>query len=290
MTFSLVIVQEMAGAHGRRHRQGVRGAHPREVRRPAHALRDARCCSRATPPRASPSSRASRRRCELFGVTQVHLGADRRGRRVAARRARQLPQRREGAARALARLPRLRRRRVHGQARLGRGRCTATVVPHVRARRRRSCCSSIATVGTTIAPWMQFFVQSNIVDKGVDVKDLALPARRRDRRRGRRQHRRVVHHRHDRHRALPAGHRDHRAPSRPRRRSRRSPGSTRRVLFAIGLLARVAARGVRAAAHRRLRHHRGVRLGARHRPQLGRGAGLQRPLHLRHLLRRGASS
>ncbi|MGV8084247.1 MAG: Nramp family divalent metal transporter [Coriobacteriia bacterium] len=30
----------------------------------------------------------------------------------------------------------------------------------------------IATIGTTIAPWMQFFVQSNIVDKGVGVKDL----------------------------------------------------------------------------------------------------------------------
>jgi Mn2+/Fe2+ NRAMP family transporter len=32
----------------------------------------------------------------------------------------------------------------------------------------------IATIGTTIAPWMQFFVQSNIVDKGVTAKDLAL--------------------------------------------------------------------------------------------------------------------
>lgn len=30
----------------------------------------------------------------------------------------------------------------------------------------------VATVGTTVAPWMQFFVQSNIVDKGVSVKDL----------------------------------------------------------------------------------------------------------------------
>jgi len=30
----------------------------------------------------------------------------------------------------------------------------------------------IATIGTTIAPWMQFFVQSNIVDKGVTVKEL----------------------------------------------------------------------------------------------------------------------
>lgn len=30
----------------------------------------------------------------------------------------------------------------------------------------------VATVGTTIAPWMQFFVQSNIVDRGASVKDL----------------------------------------------------------------------------------------------------------------------
>jgi NRAMP (natural resistance-associated macrophage protein)-like metal ion transporter len=34
----------------------------------------------------------------------------------------------------------------------------------------------IATIGTTIAPWMQFFVQSNIVDKGADVRDM-LPQR-----------------------------------------------------------------------------------------------------------------
>lgn len=30
----------------------------------------------------------------------------------------------------------------------------------------------IAAIGTTIAPWMQFFVQSNVVDKGLGVKDL----------------------------------------------------------------------------------------------------------------------
>jgi Mn2+/Fe2+ NRAMP family transporter len=30
----------------------------------------------------------------------------------------------------------------------------------------------IATIGTTIAPWMQFFVQSNIVDKGTGIKEM----------------------------------------------------------------------------------------------------------------------
>ena len=33
---------------------------------------------------------------------------------------------------------------------------------------------SIAMVGTTIAPWMQFFVQSNVVDKGLTARDLPL--------------------------------------------------------------------------------------------------------------------
>ncbi len=33
---------------------------------------------------------------------------------------------------------------------------------------------AIAMVGTTIAPWMQFFVQSNVVDKGVTAEDLRL--------------------------------------------------------------------------------------------------------------------
>jgi Mn2+/Fe2+ NRAMP family transporter len=30
----------------------------------------------------------------------------------------------------------------------------------------------IAAIGTTIAPWMQFFAQSNVVDKGLTVRDL----------------------------------------------------------------------------------------------------------------------
>jgi len=33
---------------------------------------------------------------------------------------------------------------------------------------------SIAMVGTTIAPWMQFFVQANVVDKGISARDLPL--------------------------------------------------------------------------------------------------------------------
>ncbi len=33
---------------------------------------------------------------------------------------------------------------------------------------------TIAAIGTTVAPWMQFFAQANVVDKGVTVKDLPL--------------------------------------------------------------------------------------------------------------------
>ncbi len=49
----------------------------------------------------------------------------------------------------------------------------ATVVPHF-TMSRDFITLVIATVGTTIAPWMQFFVQSNMVDKGVSVKELGF--------------------------------------------------------------------------------------------------------------------
>ena len=32
---------------------------------------------------------------------------------------------------------------------------------------------AIGVVGTTIAPWMQFYLQSSIVEKGIRVKDYA---------------------------------------------------------------------------------------------------------------------
>ena len=144
---------------------------------------------------------------------------------------------------------------------------------------------AVALTGTTIAPWMQFFVQSNIVDKGTSVKEWALAkwdviagavaanivaifiivttatvlfphgiaitaaaqaAQRADAARG------------------PV--RDDAVRDRP----------------AVG----VGPRRVRAAADRRLLDLRGVRLGGRRRPQVLRGAGLHRHLHLRHLRRR----
>ena len=65
----------------------------------------------------------------------------------------------------------------------------------------------IAMIGTTIAPWMMFFTQSNVVEKGTTTNE-ALRAE--DRRRignHRRLPRRMVHHRDHGSCALPARHR-----------------------------------------------------------------------------------
>lgn len=48
---------------------------------------------------------------------------------------------------------------------------TSTVVPHV-VGESSFISLVIAMVGTTIAPWMMFFTQSNVVEKGLMVKDL----------------------------------------------------------------------------------------------------------------------
>ena len=47
----------------------------------------------------------------------------------------------------------------------------ATVVPQVRAT-PQFIALVIAMIGTTIAPWMMFFTQSNVVEKGLTAKDL----------------------------------------------------------------------------------------------------------------------
>ena len=48
---------------------------------------------------------------------------------------------------------------------------TSTVIPHV-VGESSFVSLVIAMVGTTIAPWMMFFTQSNVVEKGLTVKDL----------------------------------------------------------------------------------------------------------------------
>lgn len=51
---------------------------------------------------------------------------------------------------------------------VARGLTTPTIVPET-----KFLLLFIATVGTTITPWMQFYLQASIVDKGVAVKDMA---------------------------------------------------------------------------------------------------------------------
>lgn len=51
---------------------------------------------------------------------------------------------------------------------VARGLITPTIVPET-----KFILLFIATVGTTITPWMQFYLQASIVDKGLAVKDLA---------------------------------------------------------------------------------------------------------------------
>lgn len=47
---------------------------------------------------------------------------------------------------------------------------TSTVVPHILS--QQSWISlTISTIGTTIAPWMMFYAQSNVVEKGLDTDD-----------------------------------------------------------------------------------------------------------------------
>lgn len=48
---------------------------------------------------------------------------------------------------------------------------TSTFIPHIEFE-QAFFSIIIASIGTTIAPWMMFFTQNNVVDKGVTIKDL----------------------------------------------------------------------------------------------------------------------
>ncbi|MCH4185166.1 MAG: Nramp family divalent metal transporter [Eggerthellaceae bacterium] len=48
---------------------------------------------------------------------------------------------------------------------------TCTVVPHI-VQQQSFVSLTISTIGTTIAPWMMFYAQSNVVEKGLDKNDL----------------------------------------------------------------------------------------------------------------------
>ena len=101
----------------------------------------------------------------------------------------------------------------------------------------------IGLVGTTIAPWMQFYLQASVVEKGITARQFRAVAVGRDRRLPLRRRHRLVHHRRLR------GDAAHRRPYRNPRRGRRGPGAPpagRRVRvhpLCGGALQRVALRG-----------------------------------------------
>jgi Mn2+/Fe2+ NRAMP family transporter len=50
---------------------------------------------------------------------------------------------------------------------------TVTLPPHSVWRQKAYMYMAIGVVGTTIAPWMQFYLQASVVEKGIRVKDYA---------------------------------------------------------------------------------------------------------------------
>ena len=95
MCVLLIVVEMTAAQHGCGHRQGLRRAHPRIASASGSRRWPCSRCSSATLPPRSPSSQASPRGMEMFGVSKYIAGARRRGRRVAAHRRRQLQTRGE---------------------------------------------------------------------------------------------------------------------------------------------------------------------------------------------------
>ena len=69
-----------------------------------------------------------------------------------------------------------------------------SIVPHFQAS-KAYILMIIAVIGTTISPWMQFYIQAAVVDKGVREDDYALFAARRRNRRNLDRRDRVLHHR-----------------------------------------------------------------------------------------------
>ena len=99
----------------------------------------------------------------------------------------------------------------------------------------------VGLVGTTITPWMQFYLQASIVEKGVDRAALrAHPFGRHPRlrrhRRDRVLHRGGLRGHHLQGRRRQSGRRKSGTPPTPRWRSSRSPGSSPALLFAVGLV------------------------------------------------------
>ena len=169
MCVLLIVVQMTARTHGRGHRQGLRRAHPRALRHPAHGARHAGAAHRQ---RGHHVLRVRRHRKRHGDVRRVEVPFRSRGRRG-----------RCGCSSWGGSYKRVEKvflalslvfvtyvvaafmAQPDWESAL-----EHTVVPRVIG--ETSFVSLvIAMIGTTIAPWMMFFNQSNVVEKGVSVKD-----------------------------------------------------------------------------------------------------------------------
>ena len=90
-----------------------------------------------------------------------------RGSRLGPYRGRQLQTRGESVPYLVAGVPHLRDRGVLGAANWENA-AINTIVPHV-VYQQSFVSLVISMIGTTIAPWMMFFNQSNVVEKGINL-------------------------------------------------------------------------------------------------------------------------
>ncbi len=172
----------------------------------------------------------------LAGIPRAAHGADRRRRHLADHRARLLPHRPSGSSsgsRSPSSPTRSRRSsRIRTGAKWARRSPFPTCTPA-----RRSSLLLIALAGTTITPYMQLYLQSAVVERGVREEDLPQRGTRGGRRRGVRQPDRRVHHHRDRRDAVTrtASTTSHSAADAARALTPFA-GQYAEVLFGVGLL------------------------------------------------------
>ena len=134
---------------------------------------------------------------------------------------------------------------------------------------------TVGIVGTTIAPWMQFYLQSSVVDKGLEGRRLPVCPHGCNLRFHHRQHRRLFHHPALRRDDFPGGRKDH-----LRQGCRPGPGPSGRQILHLALRLRSPeclpfCRLDPPSLHR-LYHLRGLRVGSERQPQIRRGAPVLR--------------
>ena len=174
ITIALIVVQEMCARMGVVTGKGLERPHPRRVRPAPHLCADGAAGGGQLHQRGHRVHRHRRLAAPVPRV-QIHLRAVLRGAGLVHGGARQLQEHRENLPRRLAGLYRLHlcRRAVAAQlARRAAGHGSAAARNRSGAT-RRYIYMAIGVVGTTIAPWMQFYLQSSIVEKGIRVKDYA---------------------------------------------------------------------------------------------------------------------